>query len=343
MSLRISLVLIIVVSLAGIALTWVIKNPPIGSSKEADLPFFYTLSPDDLRQISITTPVGKKTFYATFVDDGRNVASVWYFEDPAGIPVNFDRWGGITFLLGGPKTQRILAKTIDDPAQYGLNRPTAEITMTLRDGSVRTLILGAPTPDRGAHYAQLAGFPELVLVDSTWGDVLTRLVAEPPLPLWYYTLDKSKAHEVLFYLKNDVIQGVSFNDETKTWVLCDLPIAGDPCEGSRAVNADRLNNFLSAVSAPRFTRAEKVSRSIEEARHGDYGLDLNSPYVTVRIEKQNRQGITEVTVTTLTLGNLTPDGKEMFVLANEQPTVARVTADWGKLIQAFFVRDSLAP
>lgn len=343
MSLRISLVLIIVVSLVGIALTWVVKNPPIGSAKEEDLPFFYTLSPDDLRQITVSTPAGKKSFFATYVDDGRSVSSIWYFEDPAGIPVNFDRWGGITFLLGGPKTQRILFDSIDDPAEYGLNRPTAEITMTLRDGSVRSLILGAATPDRGAHYAQLVGFPELVLVDSSWGDVLSRLVAEPPYPQWYYRFNETRAHEVLFYLNNDVVLGVSRDDDTDLWMLCELPIVGDPCEGAETADQARVVEFLSAVSEPPFTRAEKVSRTVEEARHGDYGLDLNSPYITVRIETSTRAGITEVTVTTLTLGNLTPDGKEMFVLANEQPTVARVPAEWGKQIRSFFESNSLSP
>ena len=148
MSLRISLVLIILVSYVGIASAWFVKNPPLGGTAEEDLPFFYTLSPDDIRKIQVKTPIGEETFTATFAQDGSG-SSVWYFDEPAGIPVNFDRWGGMTFLLGGPKTQRVLAKSFENPAQYGLDQPSVEVTITLRDGSVRKLRLGAATPDRG--------------------------------------------------------------------------------------------------------------------------------------------------------------------------------------------------
>ncbi|MBI4219084.1 MAG: DUF4340 domain-containing protein [Chloroflexi bacterium] len=337
MSLRISLVMVIIASFAGIAVTWFVKNPPIGSAKEEDLPFFYTLSPDDIRKIRIKTTSGEEAFTATFEGDPERRQSIWYFDDPAGIPVNFDRWGGITFLLGGPKTQRVLKQSFDNPADYGLDRPSAEISMTLRDGSSRTLRLGRPTPDGGAHYAQMEGYEQLVLVDSSWGDVLARLVNEPPLPQWYYTFDIAKAHEVLFYLNNDVVRGVGYDDEKEQWFDCKLPIEGNPCVGDKQVDKDRFTEgWLNLLASPKFTAVEKVARTIEEAKHEAYGLDLDAPYITVRIETVNPRGITEVTMTTLTLGDLTPAGTEMYVLANEQPTVARVEAEWGNQVKALF-------
>jgi hypothetical protein len=335
LSLRISLVIIIVVSYVGIASAWFIKNPPFGGADEEDLPFFYTLSPDDIRKIQVKTPSGEETFTATFAQDG---SSVWYFDEPAGIPVNFDRWGGIPFLLGGPKTARVLAESFENPSQYGLDRPTVEVSLTLRDGSLRTLRLGASTPDRGAHYAQMEGFPQLVLVDSSWGDVLARLANEPPLPQWYYTFDIGKAHEILFYLDNDVVRGLSLEDDEDPafWVDCEIPIVGNPCDGTDKVETAEVNAMLEVIASPVFTRVEKVARQAEDVRVEEYGLDLDAPYLTVRIETAKPNGVTEVTMTTLTLGKLTPDGTEMYVLANEQPTVARVTAEWGTRVKALF-------
>jgi hypothetical protein len=336
MSLRISLVMIVLVSWVGVATAWFVENPPFGGGGEDDLPFFYTLSPDDIRKITVQAADKSETFTATFTEDG---GSVWYFEEPADIPVNFDRWGGITFLLGGPKTQRIIAESFDDPVRYGFDRPTVEITLTLRDGSQRTLKLGSPTPDGGAHYAQMEGFPQLVLVDASWGEVLARLVNEPPLPLWYYTFDVTKAHEIVFYVDNDVMRAVSRQDEDTTWVTCDIPIVGNPCDGTELADAARINEFLEVIAHPQFTRVEKVARTIEEAKHPDYGLDLAAPYLTIRIENVKPNGVTEVTLTTLTLGKLTPDGNEMYVLANEQPTVARVQAGWGTKVKSLFDED----
>jgi hypothetical protein len=336
MSLRISLVLIILVSYVGIATAWFIKNPPFGGGGEAALPFFYTLSPDDIRKITVTSAGRSETFTATFTEDG---GSVWYFEEPPDIPVNFDRWGGITFLLGGPKTQRIIAESFDDPGRYGIDKPTVEISLTLRDGSQRALKLGSSTPDGSAHYAQMQGFPQLVLVDASWGAVLARLVNEPPLPIWYYTFDVAKAHEVVFYVDNDVVRAVSRQDDETSWVNCDIPIVGNPCDGTEPVDAALIGEFLDVMAHPEFTRVEKVARTIEEAKHGDYGLDLAAPYLTVRIETVKPSGITEVTLTSLTLGKLTPDGSEMYVLANEQPTVARVRAGWGTKMKSLFAED----
>lgn len=340
MSLRISLVLIILVSYVSIAGAWLVKNPPFGTKDEADLPFFYTLSPDDIRKIQVKTARADETFTATFPQEGSG-SSVWYFDEPAGIPVNFDRWGGITFLLGGPKTQRVLAKSFENPSQYGLDRPTVQVTLTLRDGSLRTLRLGAPTPDRGAHYAQMEGFPQLVLVDSSWGDVLARLADEPPLPIWYYTFEVEKVHEILFYLKNDVVRGFSINDDTEKWVMCEIPIVGNPCEGTKSIDGEKLKQALEVIAHPEFTRVEKVARSPEEVKVEQYGLDLTAPYITIRIETVKPNGVTEVTMTTLTLGKLTPDGAGMYVLANEQPTVALVESDWGMKVKALFEDEAI--
>jgi hypothetical protein len=47
--------------------------------------------------------------------------------------------------------------------------------------------LADKTTDGTNHYGQITGFPDLFLITAGWGDVLTRLVTEPPFPEWFVT------------------------------------------------------------------------------------------------------------------------------------------------------------
>ncbi|MBT7003453.1 MAG: hypothetical protein HOA06_01885, partial [Chloroflexi bacterium] len=101
MNLRFLLVLITVLAYVSIGVTWFITNEPV-ETNEPDPPFFYTLSPDDLRNISIDT--GEKVSSWSLREDVHR----WYFDDLENVPADLFRWGGITQLLGGPRTQRVL-------------------------------------------------------------------------------------------------------------------------------------------------------------------------------------------------------------------------------------------
>ena len=134
MNLRFTLLLITGLSYIAIGVTWFLTNPA-SEQQEIEPPFFYTLAPDDLRHIEID--IGDdKTGWNLRKDTRR-----WYFDDMDDIPADLFRWGGITQLLGGPRTQRVLSQEIDDESLYGLDDPSTVITVTLRDESQVKLIL----------------------------------------------------------------------------------------------------------------------------------------------------------------------------------------------------------
>ncbi len=145
---------------------------------ETSPPWFYNISSDEIQRIEVRSTEGTVSFVK------KDVAR-WYFEDPENIPVDPDRWGGIPILLSGPQSQRLLYESVDDLEQFGLAQPPTVIAVTLDNGQVLEVRLGDETPDGTAHYAQMGGFPQLFLIDSTWSRVLSRLAKEPPLPKWY--------------------------------------------------------------------------------------------------------------------------------------------------------------
>ena len=235
MSLRFALVLVIAACWIAIGASIVVKQ--LGQTERAEQPpFFFTLSPDDLRHIAITS--GEKSTSWHFREDDRR----WFFDDESDVPTDLYRWGGITQLLGGPRSQRELKKTIDNPELYGLDDPLLEITVQLRDERELTVSMGDLTPDGGAHYARQTGYDQLYTVDYSWGDVMLRLVNDPPYPEWFYTMDPEEATEVLLFEGNEVTSGFAIDEESGEWIVCDLPAQQAPCLGTEPIDGDVIMN-----------------------------------------------------------------------------------------------------
>lgn len=147
-----------------------------GPTREPDAPWFYNINERDISQISITHLGENQTFTK---QDGS-----WYFDNGSGSLsqiVNIDRWGGIPLLVTGPRSSRLLQEHVSDPAQFGLSEPVSHISILLRDGRQVDVLLGDLTADGSDNYASLEGTTSVFLVDVTWGEVLNRLVTEPPV------------------------------------------------------------------------------------------------------------------------------------------------------------------
>jgi hypothetical protein len=336
MNLRFLLVLIIVLSFVSIGVTRFITNPPV-EFKEPDPPFFYTLSPDDLRNISINT--GEKVFSWSLREDLRR----WYFDDMENIPADLYRWGGITQLLGGPRTQRVLEQSFSDLPKYGLDVPSAEFAVTLRDGSVVKLILGNLTPDGENNYAVIEGFPQLVLVNSSWGRVLERLVDEPPYPEWYFSLT-GDPREVILFDNNEVLRAYGYDRDTDIWTICDIEngqLITDPCTGSVLADGDALMTEIEFFGNPQIGGAVALNLQ-EDVDYIPYGTVLESPYIAVRIENRNpTTNVIEVRRLTMTIGDLTDNGTNRFAVANETSDVIKIDAKWADRILELFYGDIL--
>ena len=328
MSLRVALVLVIAACWIAIGASIVVKQ--LGQTERAEQPpFFFTLSPDDLRNITISSGENSTSWH--FREDQRR----WFFDDEKDVPTDLYRWGGITQLLGGPRSQRELKKSIDNPELYGLDAPQLSITVRLRDDRQLTVEMGDLTPDGGANYARQSGYEELYTVDYSWGEVMLRLVNEPPYPEWFYTMDADEATEVLLFEGNEVTSGYGFDDETEEWHVCDLPASAAPCKGTEPFDADVITDYLTHFGAPVIDGAE-VLNLIDPAAYEPYGLGTEAPYVHIRREVEVRELLTEVYRTSMIIGDVTPDGNYRYAVANETQDIIRVDKDWADKMLTMF-------
>ena len=346
MSLRLSLVLVVIFAVAAIAVAAFVRNAPEGP-RETLPPYFYTLDDTDITAISIVA--GGNSIASHVRPEGENVRR-WYFDDPADIPVDVNRWGGITVLLSGPRTRRVLKDRFDNPATYGLDDPQIIVQVTLRDDAKATIHIGNETPDGVSHYVRQTGRPELLLVDASWGEVLARLANDPPYPAWYYGETMAPKiediHHALFYQGIDLVRAFGYNDtdypdKEEGWYLCDIPVGdSEPCTGATALDKQAVEEMLQPILEPQIVAVEAfgLGETFEELAplFDKYGTGEDAPYVSLRRETESSEGLKEIWAISLSLGDLTPDGSEMYVVAMDSRDVLRVDAEWGKSILALF-------
>ena len=173
MNARLALALVLVLATVGayVLVQGFSDEPPLVATET----FIYDIDDRAITLVEITNLGSSQRFVRDDVEGG------WVFDDERRAPVQQDRWGGITLLLAGPRVNRVLAVDDADLGRYGLDEPTTTIYVGLASGQTVTVSLGILTPDGVSHYAKREGSTQIALVDKSWGEVLVRLVTEPPL------------------------------------------------------------------------------------------------------------------------------------------------------------------
>tara|TARA_B100000401_G_C52800914_1_gene718532 strand:- start:1094 stop:2110 length:1017 start_codon:yes stop_codon:yes gene_type:complete len=331
MNIRFLSVFIIAASISIMLFTFFMTEPEKKSS-EPTPPFFYTISPKDMNKIHIKTNNLENSWY---FDDELNR---WFFENLNKIPTDLYRWGGITQLLSGPKTQRVISQQIDDPIKYGLDDPKTEIKLYINDGTYIKLLIGNLTPDQEKNYAQIEGYPQLVVVDALWDSVLSRLVEDPPYPDWYISgiVEGGKPTELLLFKNNEVIRGYGANRETGIWSVCEIPPVSEPCRGNELANGDVLLEKIDKIANPEIVGAHYLDIVQDENLHKVFGTTVNDPYIYVRIERLTEKDFTEVTGITMTIGNEVEGENSRYAMIMETLDVVKVNKEWADSILTLF-------
>ena len=170
MNVRLSILLVLVLVLIG-GSVYITQELATRERKESP-PWLYQLQPEDITKISV--------LYRDQEMDYELQGDQWVIKDGNDTPVFQDKWAGMTLLLSGPKTNRLLADSIDDPAKYGLDEPQTRIQVFDKSGSPLEFHLGNSTPSGHHWYASVVGSQSLFQVAALWGEVVSKLATEPP-------------------------------------------------------------------------------------------------------------------------------------------------------------------
>jgi hypothetical protein len=298
----ISLLFAFLVIVAGYVYFAQVQRPP---KREPEPPWFYALDMDDLLAITLTDREGRGQRFV-------QREGAWWLERPEPLPVDPSRWAGITLLLSGPQARRLLMPQVDDPARYGLDAPSLTVEVEARGGRTFTVLLGDTTPDRSAHYVQLKGFPALFLVDASWGEVLGRLVTDPPYPEWYYRMPPER---VVRLLVEEGGERVVFRKVRGQWAF------DDPQD--TPIDPGRWQEVSPLLGGPPSLRI--LQQGVQDFH--PYGLDTPWVQVTIEYELPGHAERPRRTIT-LEVGSLLPDGSGYYARPNQTDTLLFVDRGW---------------
>jgi hypothetical protein len=279
-------------------------------------PWFYNVDMSDMSRIAISAQ-GEEAVFSLGGDDH------WHLGKSEGLPVSLERWGGITLLLSGPKSSRLLDEQPTDLEPYGLDLPPTSIEVKLKDGRTHRVLLGFPTPDGEGTYSQVEGFPQVYTIFGGWREVLTRLITEPPYPEWYYNLDQAvvtaielRTQEKIVVAMTKVDAGWRFNNEAQS-----------------PVDEAQLPPLFAALEKPAQTVVAYNAENLAQ-----YGLDKPSLSLFLETQRREEDGITVISQTLFHIGNPNEDGKGYYAQTQRGevllPDVFMVNADWVNGLQA---------
>lgn len=330
MNLKITGLLVIIAIAVGVV-AWI--NPfKEEEVRQARSPWFYQVSEDDIETIKITRGSDTVSFH-------KSAPYTWAFDDPEGIPPSPFRWGGVTLLLSGPGTKRDLTPfqpIIEDPAEYGLDNPVTIVDVGLTANRSIQFRLGNRTTDGKHYYSQVSGFPDLFLIVTSWGDVISRLADEPPLPKWSIDRDPEIISELNIILDgNDPNRArmISFAQDFRSneWTVQDFAVDEEP----RPIDMERWESILPLVAGPKdITVAVPL---VDDRDYSRWGITDDSISIEVRFAGRTDRGTRFTDGILLVLGDKSEDGQ--FYYAKSETDYSRLPvlsldAEWVETILA---------
>ena len=140
-------------------------DPPWGRLYDLDLSL--------VRVVEVSHEDSTTTY---FLDEGA-----WFVAAEPPQPVT-EQWLDSLSQLGGPRVDKILAHSIDDPAKYGLDPPVTRVQIGRRGSAPMEFHLGSLTPDGKHRFARVvsANDNNLYSVLTTRIDYIDGLATDPP-------------------------------------------------------------------------------------------------------------------------------------------------------------------
>ena len=304
MNLRLSILLVAVLVIFGG--TFLAVRLTSSGGGIPDEPWLFRM--DESSLVNITVSSGGRTLEFARKPGG----ATWYIQQDPEVPVFLDKWSGTPLLVSGPRVNRVLADTIDNPASYGLDPPETSVRVEQRGGQSFEFHLGFTTPDESNQYARLVGNPKLFTVPEIWGMVITRLALEPPYPRLFSMEPENLVFIEVTHAEETLTYSNRFTGGQYVWfMVTDSEIPIDPAQWgtiSAQISFSEVYDVL--------------SESIDDPAP----LGLDPPQTVAKIG--GRDGV----IFEVHLGNLTPSEEHIYGRVVGNPRLYAIPLDWVETI-----------
>lgn len=153
---------VVLAALSG-ALYWSNHHPPTDDTAKASLdtpPKILTLKQEDIAKLGIRKNSGEEVALT------KNDSGKWQIIAPKPLGADQDAVSGVLSTVSSLNSDRLVDEKPSDLSQYGLSKPTLEISVTEKDNKSQKLLIGDNTPAGSAVFAKLEGDPRVFTIAS---------------------------------------------------------------------------------------------------------------------------------------------------------------------------------
>jgi hypothetical protein len=156
------LVAVAVLAVLGGLTWWSNKKKAAADAKPAAdaSPKLLSIPDDQFKQIKLAK-TGADTTVLVRGDDKK-----WQLTQPKPLPADQDSVSSLVSTLSSLNSDRLIEDKAGDLGQYGLNKPSIEVTVTKKDGKTETVLIGDDTPTGGGEFAMRQGDPRVFTIAS---------------------------------------------------------------------------------------------------------------------------------------------------------------------------------
>lgn len=152
---------VVVLAALGGAAWWSEKKEKADAGKPPSdaAPKILSIPDDQFKQIQLIKKAGETTTVSRA--DGK-----WQIVQPKPLGADQDSVGSLVSSLSSLASDRVIDDKPSDFAIYGLTSPSEQVTITRKDGKVRTLLVGNDTPTGAGAYAKVDNDPRVFTIAS---------------------------------------------------------------------------------------------------------------------------------------------------------------------------------
>lgn len=175
MNIRVTIALLAILAALGGVLLYTDRQQQLIPVKQGEEQVqLLTYDPANVAQLDVKRDSQERRFRKG--DDGQ-----WLLQ-PQGERANEARIENLVIGLPTLPAQRRITATEADLTEYGLNSPRLSLGVSLKDGTIHELRIGAQTPVQTGYYAQTSQGGDVYVVPNILVAELERLVEQPFAP-----------------------------------------------------------------------------------------------------------------------------------------------------------------
>jgi hypothetical protein len=227
-------------------------------------PQILTVPAEQVQQIEVQRPVGAPLVIRKQDSGG------WSMTSPPQFPVDQDAAGALASTLSSLASERLVEEKTADLAQFGLAAPALQVTVLLKDGKSKKLLVGDEAPAGGGSFARIEGDPRVFTVSSYSRSSLDK-TPQDLRDKRLLRFDSEKLTRVELTVKGQTIE-FGKNAQNEWQIIKPQPLRADGGQVEELVqklSGARMDLSLSADDEKKSTAAFTASTPVGTARFTD--------------------------------------------------------------------------